>query len=314
MGTYRLLIRSHLQLLLLLALPSVLSGQPVLAQPSAETQALVQRALANELRAAQDAGHPIRYRLRKTSPRLTTTKLIVESRDGAVARLISVNGEPLSESDEKKELARLQGLLDDPERQRHRKQNEDADAARALKVLRALPKAFLYSPENGNPPAQGADPGAGGGAGSDSKQGTGSAGSSLVRFTFKPNPAFNPPDLETQVLTEMAGEIWIDPAAERVTHLDGRLLQDVDFGWGILGRLNRGGSIAIDQADVGDHQWRIVRFKMTMSGRVFIRTKIFDTEEEESRFAPVPVGMDYRQAIEMLLENAETAPPPPSGK
>ena len=187
------------------------------------------RALANELRAAQDASHPMRYRLRKTSPRLTTTKEIYETRDGDVARLIAINDKPLSAADEQKEEARLDALLGDPGKQRRRKQAEDDDAGRALKVLRALPNAFLYQY-----------------AGS----GQGPAGK-VEKFTFRPNPDFSPPDLETQVLTEMAGEIWIDAAHERVVRLEGHLQQDVDFGWGILGRLNKGGWIVIEQADVG---------------------------------------------------------------
>ena len=110
----------------------------------AQGQALVDRALANELRAAQDASHPMRYQLRKTSPRLTTTKEICETRDGDVARLIAINDRPLSAADEQKEEARLDALLSDPGKQRHRKQAEDTDAGRALKVLRALPTAFDY--------------------------------------------------------------------------------------------------------------------------------------------------------------------------
>ena len=52
----------------------------------------------------------------------------------------------------------------------------------------------------------------------------------------------------------MAGEIWIDPVKLRVVRLEGHLQQDVDFGWGILGRLNKGGWIVIEQADVGGGQ------------------------------------------------------------
>jgi hypothetical protein len=98
----------------------------------------------------------------------------------------------------------------------------------------------------------------------------------------------------------MTGEIWIDPAAERVTRLEGHLTRDVDFGWGLLGRLYKGGWITIDQADVGGRQWRIVRFQMAINGRVLFRTKSFDTVEEESHFAPIPASMGYAQAIEML--------------
>jgi hypothetical protein len=251
----------------------------------AQAQALVNRALANELRSAQNQGHPMRYVLRKTSPRLTSVKDIVETREGAVALLVSVGGKPLSTADEQKEQARLDALLRDPGLQRHRKQAEDVDTGRALKVLRALPRAFLYDY-----------------AGSaDTADGT------VEKFTFRPNPDFVPPDLETEVLTAMSGEIWIDPAGERVMRLDGRLQQDVDFGWGILGRLNKGGWIVIEQADVNGDQWRTVRFQMSMSGRVLFRTRVFDTTEEETQFAPVPVGLGYAQAIAMLRDDARPA-------
>ena len=96
-------------------------------------------------------------------------------------------------------------------------------------------------------------------------------------FTFRPNPQFSPPDLETQVLTAMTGEIWIDAAQERVVRLEGHLQQDMDFGWGILGRLNKGGWVVIEQADVGGDQWRMVRFQMAMNVRVLFKTRDFDT-------------------------------------
>jgi hypothetical protein len=220
----------------------------------------------------------MRYRLRKSSPRLTTTKEIVETKDGAVARLVAINDMPLDPVDEEKEQSRLNALLTDPSQQRHRKQSEDQDTARAMKVLRALPTAFLYQFD-----------------------GTAEGPSGKVeKFSFRPNPHFDPPDLETQVLTAMTGEIWIDAAQQRVTRLEGHLVRDVDFGWGILGRLNKGGWIVIDQQDVGDHQWRIVRFQMKMSGRVLFKAKDFDTEEEESHFAPLPAGLSYVQAVQML--------------
>ena len=86
------------------------------AAPALTGQALVDRALANELNAAQDASHPMRYQLRKTSPRLTTTKEIMETRDGEVARLIAINDKPLSAADEANEEARLHELLPDSRR------------------------------------------------------------------------------------------------------------------------------------------------------------------------------------------------------
>jgi len=244
----------------------------------AQAQVLINRALANELRVAQDSRHPMSYTLRKITPRLTITKQIVETKDGDVARLTSLFDKPLSATAEQQEEARLDTLLSNPGMQHHRKLSEDADTARALKVLRVLPYAFYFQYAGAT----------------DSPSGT------VVKFTFKPNPNFSAPDLETQALTEMSGEILVDSALERVTRLDGHLDQDVDFGWGILGRLNKGGWIRIDQAEVGGNQWRTVHFKMQMSGRVVFKTRVFDTSEDESGFRPVPLGTSYQQAIQML--------------
>jgi hypothetical protein len=232
----------------------------------------------------------MRYELRKSSPHWTSTKKICETKDGDVARLMQQNGQPLSAADEQKEQARLTELAGDPGKQRRRKQEEDADQARVLKVLRALPAAFVYQY-------------AGPGEGPAAKPGE-SQSAKIEKFTFKPNPSFSAPDLETQVLTQMAGEIWVDPVHLRVVRLVARLQQDVDFGWGILGRLNKGGWIEIDQADVGPDmgvdQWRTVHFQMTMSGRVVWKTRVFDMAEDESGYVPVPAGLGYQKAIEML--------------
>jgi hypothetical protein len=256
-----------------------LSGRP--QEAALQGQALVDTALAKELRAAQDLSHPMRYVLRKTSPRLTTTREIYETKDGDVARLIASNDKPLSADDEQKEQARLAELSGDPPRQQHRKQSEDADRARALKILRALPNAFLYQDE---------------GASEDSHL-------PIEKFSFRPNPAFSPPDLESQALVHMSGEIWIDPAQQRVVRLEGHLDQDVDFGWGLIGRLYKGGWIRIDQVDLGGGQWRTSRFQMVMNARVFFKNRNFDTTEDQTQFAPLPASMTWRQAITELTSS-----------
>lgn len=259
-----------------------MTGQPVSGSGAtltpAQAKALVERVLENEYTAAQDASHPMRYQLRKTSPRLTTTKEIAETKDGFVARLVAINDQPLPAADEQKEEARLDGLLADPGKQRRRKQAENEDTGRVLNVLRALPGAFFY---------QYLGPGEG-------------PTGRVEKFSFKPNPAFSPSNLETEALPAIIGELWIDSAHERVVRLEGHVQRDVDFGWGILGRLNKGGWIAIEQAEVGGGQWRTVHFQMAMSGRVLFKTRVFDTTEDQTKWAPLPAGMDYWKAIAML--------------
>ena len=273
----------------LLAGAALVANQPLSAIPQpppaaadqlqpAQAQALVGRALATELRTAQDASHPMSYQLRKTSPRLTSTKAIVETRDGDVARLLSIDDRPLGPEDEQKEEARLDTLAADPSLQKHRKQSEDGDMNIVLKLLRMLPDAFLYQ-----------------------YAGTTQGAAGMVeKFTFKPNPKFDPPDYETQALTALSGEIWVDPQQERVTRLEGHLQQDTDYGWGILGKLNKGGWVVIEQADVGGSQWRIVHVQMQMTMRILFKTRDINTNEQMNRYAPVATSMDYREGIQLL--------------
>jgi hypothetical protein len=252
----------------------------------AQAQALVGRALATELRLAQDPNHPMSYLLRKTSPRLTSTKAIVETGEGDVARLISIDDRPLGQADEQKEEARLDTLASDESLQKHRQQSEDSDMKIVLKLLRMLPDAFTYQY-----------------AGTTQGAGQGAAGE-VEKFTFKPNPRFDPPDYETQALKALSGEIWIDPQQERVTRLEGHLLEDTDYGWGLLGKLDKGGWLVVEQADVGASQWRIVHVQMQMTMRILIKTKIFDTNELMTRYLPVPAGMNYREGILMLKKGS----------
>jgi hypothetical protein len=95
-----------------------------------------------------------------------------------------------------------------------------------------------------------------------------------------------------------------------VTRLEGHLEQDTDYGLGILGKLDKGGSIVIEQMDVGGKQWRIASFKMQMNLRILFKTKNIDTAEEMTQYAPVPASIDYRQAIQMLRAGAPGAVKP----
>jgi hypothetical protein len=263
--------------------PEKVAQQAVLTNE--ETQALVHRVLQKELEEATDTTHPMQYKLHKVSPRLATTKLIVESKNGDVARLIAINDNPLSPQDQQKEDARLQSLLDDPSLQRHRQQREATDTERARKVMRALPDAFLYTF-----------------AGiADTPQGP------SYRLSFQPNPKFDPEDLEAQVLKGMAGELWIDVAQQRVTRLSGKRLHDVDYGWGILGKLEEGGTLLLEQSDIGDHQWRTTRMVLVMNARLLIKSVKMDTTLDLSSYTPVTPGITYQQAIQ-VLRNTSPAP------
>jgi hypothetical protein len=265
---------------------------PLLAPPPAPAQntaidptALVRRAVAH--RAESDAHHlPLRYLLHKTEQRhgIThdTTKEIIETRDGDVARLIAIDGKPLSPDADRAELDRLDALAAHPDLQEHRHKSEQRDAARINHLLALLPQAFLYRVEGIVPCTAG----------------------QCYRLSFTPNPRFNPPDLESDVLRGIAGEVWIDRAQERLTRLDAHFITDVDFGFGLLGKLNKGGSVLLEQTDIGNsttHDWELTGLHLNLTGKALMVKSIeMQINEETSHFSLAPANLTYRDAIQLL--------------
>ena len=102
----------------------------------------------------------------------------------------------------------------------------------------------------------------------------------------------------------MAGEVWIDQAQERLTRLDSHLISNVDFGWGILGKLDEGGTIQIEQADIGGRNWQVTLLKLNLRGKaLMVKSLNIQITEQASHFSPVPAGIDYRQAIQLLQKS-----------
>jgi len=63
----------------------------------------------------------------------------------------------------------------------------------------------------------------------------------MLSMTASKRERQNPPSLEARVFHDMEGEMSVDSKQERLAEFDGRLMQDVKFGFGLLGQLDRGG-------------------------------------------------------------------------
>jgi hypothetical protein len=273
-----------LGVLFLAALPWSAAASAQNAAPVDPT-ALVSRAVKHRLDAARDH-RPLRYELRRIDDRRDTTKLIVETVDGDVARLIAVDGKPLTADANRVELDRLDNLAQHPELQERRRKSEQTD--RISRLLGLLPQAFLYKFEDMVPCASG----------------------QCYRLSLTPNPNFNPPDLEANIFRGISGEVWIDQAQERLTRLDAHFTKDVDFGFGILGRIGRGGTALLEQANVGDNDWELTGLNIHVDGKaLLVRSFSYHVREEATHFAPVAGGLRYRDAIQLLKSlDATTAP------
>ena len=276
---------SVLVLILLTLAPASLPHETNLSSQRSEegpavSAALVRRAIQNR-EAAAKTHRPLRYLLHKTDDHRDTTKDIIETAQGDVARLIAINNQPLTAEANQAELDRLNTLANHPEIQEHRHHREQKDADRVNRLMRLLPDAFLYRDQGTSPCPTG--------------KGT------CHHLTFSPNPSFEPPDVEANIFRGLAGELWIDQAQERLTRLDAHVIANVDFGWGILGKLDKGGTIQLEQSDIGNHDWELTTLKLNLTGKaLMLKSLDIHLTEQATHFSYVPPGVDYRKAIELL--------------
>lgn len=298
---------SNAALPLLIALVLGAAGaDPVRAQstspPSIDAAALVRRAISHHL-AAEAAHHPQRFVLHKRDDRRDYSQVIVETRQGDVALAIAANGAPLSAAMQQAQIDRLDTLDAHPDLQEHRRKREAEDNARVDKLMRMLPDAFLYHYDatvacTVTTPPSIPIPGI---APTVAAADTAAAPRECYRLTFKPNPLWDAPDTESRILRGMAGDVLIEKSQERLTRLNARLITEVDFGWGIIGRLDKGGTIYLEQTLVAPDDWELTRMKLNLTGKaLLVKALSYHISEEMGHYTPVPADLDYHAAIQML--------------
>ncbi len=253
--------------------------------PGINPQQLVQQAAKNEIRATEYHQY-FMYRDTVDYKTHSITKEVIEMPGGGLSNTIALNGQPLTPEQRAKENQRLQKFANDPEARRKKQQASKEDDQRDQLMLTSLPDAFLYTY-----------------AGTQQ----GPNGDELVHLTFKPNPNFSPPNHETRVYEGMQGDLFINRKAMRIAKLDGTLFKDVDFGWGILGRLYKGGKFYIEQRDVGEGRWELVRETLQFDGKVLMikPLNIYSTETATD-FRPVPADLTVAQALDLLHKSDQT--------
>jgi hypothetical protein len=255
--------------LLLSALPSLQAQSP--AQSPHD---LVKDVVYNELQERRQISL-WQYRVEKRVASQTTIEQEVETRSGPVYRVLARQGKPLDLAGQKKETERLNNLLRNPTEQARMKQDHDAEEQRVQRLVAAMPDAFLYSYD-------------------------GMDGSNL-RLSFRPNPAYNPQTYEARVYHALSGQILIEPQWKRLVKIDAHIVNEIDFGFGLLGHIEKGGSFQIERAQVNPTRWKTSLLDVHLSGRiVFFKSINKDQHELRSNFQPVPSDLDVQGAVAIL--------------
>ena len=254
------------------------SAQYPLTTPASQ---LVREVVYNELHDHERHGY-WRYWIERHTPQETLLNEQVETAEGPVTRLALSNGQPLNAENREREQERIDHLLSSPSEQARRRQEYADDEKRIGRILALLPDAFLYQDageENG-----------------------------CRRLLFRPNPAYPAHSIEARIFHAMSGELRVSARSKHLVQLDGHLEENMDFGYGILGRLYKGGWFRLQRTQVSSTDWKTERLEVHMNGRAMLfKTIARETSERRGGFVPVPGGMNLTQGLNLLNQSALSA-------
>lgn len=256
---------------------------PLPAQSSPPLAAeLVNVVVANEL---ADRAERLKwmYVIKKQDGKQTLTEQQVETKAGPLYRLLAIDGRRLDPDQRQQDDARIDRLVHDPSAQLKLKRAHDGDEQKLETLMRLMPEAFLYE--------------------YDGVEGN------LVKVKFRPNPNYHPPTYEARVVHSLAGTILINSQQQRLAKLSGRLISPVEFGYGLLGHIDDGGTVEIGRVEVGPFQWKTALIDIRLSGRlVFFKTISKQEYEVRSDFHPVPDDLSLSQANQLIISRIVPMP------
>ncbi len=245
---------------------------------------LLRRVIDGELKAHASDHSRWRYQLKAIEQGKEEVKLVVETREGDLDRLRSVNGQPITAEQEKQEDQRIQSLLQKAGERKKRQHAQTEDDRKTESLFKMFPDAVLarYGEHNGE----------------------------LVEILFEPNPNFHPSCNESLVFQEMEGRVWINEKQNRLAEIEGHLIRDVKFYGGLLGRLARGGEFHVQQAEVAPGHWEVTLLHVNMRGKaLFFKTISVQQNKLRTNFERVPDNLSLAEAAAELqrLSTAKSA-------
>jgi hypothetical protein len=241
-----------------------------------DAKQIVQQAVDTQL--AADRNDHSHWRYIKTDD--GKDKIVaVETEHGALTRHLEVNGKPASAAVLAEDDANIQKFIHDPKMQQKQRENGAHDDKSAIELLNLMPEAFVWKVE--------------------------SQTAELITLSYKPNPNFDPPDMEARVMGGMSGTLTVIAQGHRIKTFSGRLGNDVTIGFGFFARIKAGSTFDIERREVAPGYWQITETHVHISGHaLFFKTIGTQEDEVKSDFTLVPLGTTLEQAVEMLKSPA----------
>ncbi len=236
--------------------------------------AAVKVAVATELEADTTDKSTWQYNDHDVQPGKDALYRVVETPHGDLRRLLVLNGTPLAEAAGAKELNRMRSFVNSPQEQEHASKASQSDGKQAREFLEMLPQAFLWTEV--------------------------SRTEQTITLEFRPNPEFSPPDLQSRVLAVMAGRLVVARNGNRIQSLRGTLTDDVKFGLGLFGKIEKGGTFNVERRQISPGLWQITESHVHIGGKALLFKTVGQQEDEVKTDWHASTAPDLRTALQQL--------------
>ncbi|GGH12599.1 hypothetical protein [Silvibacterium dinghuense] len=260
---------------ILFAMVPAAVAQPQISVPAEPAQKLVADVIYNEMQ-DRERDSFWEYRSERLEAGRALVREQVETSEGPIFRVIEQQGAPLDNTARAEEEQRLKTLVEHPGAMDKVRKAHEADEERLRRVMEMLPKAFLFTYDRVE-------------------------SSDAVRIGFRPDPAFTPSGYEERIMHAMAGTITVNPRLKRMIAMHGVLEQRVDFGYGLLGHVDQGGTFEIGRMQVSAEHWKTSLVEVHVEGKILLFKDVTKNQREtRSEFHPVSHEITLTEAKQLL--------------
>lgn len=242
-----------------------------------DARKMVEQAVNVEL-AADEADHScwIFHEVDR-KPKNSVEQWVAQTPKGDVIRVVMRNGVPIPEEQQRRSIEAFIHDQNAQTKQREVGQRDDKEAEARLKLL---PVAFVWT-ETGK-------------------------SNETTTYHYKPDPRFQPPTREARVFSAMEGDMTVDNGQHRIQELKGQLIHDVNFGYGLLGKLRRGGSFEVERRQIGPGIWQIRESHIHIEGHALIFKTISEEEDDEkTSFEREPDNVSLEEAAQAVMKKGK---------
>ncbi len=239
-----------------------------------DPKTIVAAAVATELNANRTDHSAYIYRDHDITPDHDVLYFVVETPQGNLKKKLEDHERPLTPQERQAEDARIKELVSNPSLQARERRDATHDDEQAEEMLKLLPTAYIWTIASETP--------------------------ELITLNFKPDPNFTAPNMEARVLSAMAGQIVVARNDDRIRTIRGALVDDVKFGFGIFGRLKKGGSFQVERREVAPHHWEVTETHTKIEGHALFFKSIGSIEDEtRTDFKPSP-AKTFEDALQII--------------